>query len=245
MRTARAKGGADMGGLALRLEALDAVAAPSVVMASVLGGAAGERAAAYAHEQDRAGFLAGRAALLLFAARLLDVEPARLAPRYDCPQCGPAAGHGRPAFLLDGGPAPLLLSASRAAGRVLLAGVAHPEPGLALGVDLEDSGRLAGFGDDNAAGSGAAGFDAVALGGREQRWVQGLPERDRNRGRARLWARKEAWLKRSGEGLRRDPATVDVLDLPGLADLALDGTEPGLGLAAPVPGNLVAAVALC
>jgi len=226
-----------MDGLALRLEALDAVAAPSAVMATVLRSAAGERAAAYVHERDKAAFLAGRAALQLFAARLLDVDPARLAPRYDCPQCGPAAGHGRPSFLLDGGPAPLLLSASRSSGWVLLAGVVHPQPDLALGVDLEDSGRLLAF--------GAAGFDAVALGGREQRWVLGLAERERNRGRARLWARKEAWLKRSGEGLRRDPATVDVLDLPGLADLALDGTDPGVELAATVPGTLIAAVALC
>ncbi|WP_245953711.1 4'-phosphopantetheinyl transferase family protein [Arthrobacter silvisoli] len=232
---------------ALRLEVLDAVAAPSAVMASVLRGAAGERAAAYAHGRDRAEFLAGRTALILFAGRLLDVDPARLTPRYDCPHCGPAASHGRPSFLLDGAPAPLLLSASRAAGWVLLAGVVHPEPGLALGVDLEDCGRLADFGPTGSGptGSGAAGFDAVALGAREQRWVQGLPERERNRGRARLWARKEAWLKRSGEGLRRDPATVDVLELPGLSDPALDGTDRGVELAAPVPGNLLAAVALC
>ncbi len=218
--------------LNLRLEVLDAVAAPSAVMASVLRGAAGERAAAFAHEPDRAEFLAGRAALLVFAAGLLEVDPARLEPRYDCPLCGPDAGHGRPAFTLDGGPAPLLLSASRAAGRVLLAGVVHPEPGVRLGVDLEDFTKVA-FG----------GFDAVALGSPERSWVQGLPEQDRNRGRARLWARKEAWLKRSGEGLRRDPAGLDALELPGLADLALDGTDPCIELAAPVPANLVAAVA--
>ncbi|NYD79408.1 4'-phosphopantetheinyl transferase superfamily protein [Arthrobacter cupressi] len=226
-----------MAGLALRLETLDAVTAPVAVTASVLRGAAGARAAAFAHERDRQEFLAGRAALLLFAAGLLEVDPGRLVARYDCPQCGPDAGHGRPAYLLDGGPAPLLLSASRAAGRVLLAGVAHPEAGTALGTDLEDSGRLA------VAGFGADGFDAVALGAREQRWVQGLPAGERSHGRALLWARKEAWLKRSGEGLRRDPATVDALDLPGVADLALDGTDPGLELAAPVPANLVAAVA--
>jgi len=223
----------------LRLEALDAVAAAPAVTASALRGAAGRRAAAYAHERDRTEFLAGRAALHLFAAQLLEVDPVRLAPLYVCPQCGPGAGHGRPSFLLDGGPAPLLLSASRAAGRALLAGVVHPEPGMGLGVDLEDSGRLAAGGFD------AGGFDAVALGAREQSWVQGLPERDRNRGRTRLWARKEAWLKRSGEGLRRDPATVDVLELPGLADLALDGTDPGLELVGPVPGTLLAAVAFC
>jgi 4'-phosphopantetheinyl transferase len=223
-----------MDGLNLRLEALDAVAAPSAVMVSVLRGTARERAAAFAHERDRAEFLAGRAALLVFAAGLLEVDPVRVLPRYDCPKCGPDAGHGSPAFLLDGGPAPLLLSASRAAGRVLLAGVVHPEPGMGLGADLEDSSRL---------GLDAAGFDSVVLGSREQSWVRGLPEQDRNRGRARLWARKEAWLKRSGEGLRRDPASVDVLELPGLADLALDGTHPGIELAAPVPGNLVAAVA--
>lgn len=219
------------GRLALRLEPLDGTGPPADVVRSVLAGTAGERAAVFVREQDRSAFTAGRVALLLFAAALLGVEPGRVAPRYDCPQCGPDTGHGRPAFLLDGGPAPLLLSASRASGRVLLAGVVHPEPGVRLGVDLEDS--------TNAAFDG---FDAVALTVRERSWVQGLPEHHRTRGRARLWARKEAWLKHSGEGLRRDPATVDVLDRPGLAEPALDGTEPGLEPAAPAHG-LVAAVA--
>jgi 4'-phosphopantetheinyl transferase len=222
------------GGLTLRLEPLDGTRLPADVERSVLAGSAGERAAAFVREQDRTAFTAGRGALLLFAAGLLDAEPDRLTPRYDCPQCGPDAGHGRPAFLLDGGPAPLLLSASRAAGRALLAGVAHPEPGVRLGVDLEDSGRLA--------TAEADGFDTLALGARERGWLHGLPPGERARGRARLWARKEAWLKHSGEGLRRDPAGVDVLDRPGLAEPALDGTEPGLELAAPAHG-LVAAVA--
>lgn len=221
-----------MDGVALRLEALDAVAPPAVVTA--VHAAAGERAAAFVQERDRSEFLAGRAALLVFAAGLLDVDPARLEPRYDCPRCGPDAGHGRPAFLLDGGPAPLLLSASRAAGRVLLAGVVHPEPGVRLGADLEDSIKVA-----------FDGFDGVALTARERVWVQGLPADGQARGRAQLWARKEAWLKHSGEGLRRDPATVDGLELQGLADIALDGSEPGLELAAPAAENLVAAVALC
>ncbi|WP_253182734.1 4'-phosphopantetheinyl transferase superfamily protein [Arthrobacter sp. SW1] len=218
--------------MALRLEALDAVAAPPGVLAAVHA-AAGERAAAFVQERGRSEFLAGRAALLLFAAGLLDVDPARLEARYDCPRCGPDAGHGRPAFLLDGGAAPLLLSASRAVGRVLLAGVVHPEPGVRLGTDLEDSTKVA-----------FDGFDGVALTARERAWVQGLPSDEQALGRARLWARKEAWLKRSGDGLRRDPATVEVLELQGLADIALDGSEPGLELTAPIAETLVAAVAL-
>jgi len=65
------------------------------------------------------------------------------------------------------------------------------------------------------------------------------------RGRARLWARKEAWLKMLGTGLQTAPDTLDVLDdapqtgvngRPGLRDLS--AAETGL------PAELVAAVAL-
>ena len=70
----------------------------------------------------------------------------------------------------------------------------------------------------------------------ERRAVGNLSGPGLLRERARLWARKEAWLKMTGEGLRADPSAVDVLDKPGITDL--DPADTGL------PGAFVAAVAL-
>ena len=61
------------------------------------------------------------------------------------------------------------------------------------------------------------------------------------RGRARLWARKEAWLKMLGTGLQTAPDTLDVLgpDVDGRAGLRdLAPAETGLH------ADLVAAVAV-
>ena len=173
-----------------------------------LGLPALERANSLAKPEDRDEFVAGRIALWHFAASLLDVDPTRLVPDYRCPQCGPGQDHGRPGFMLDGGPAPLALSASRASGWVLLAAVVNPAEGLRLGVDLE-------------AISGVVfeGFDDVALTAAEKEFLVSIPEQDQASQRARLWARKEAWLKMTGEGLRRNPAEVDALDRPGLQDV--------------------------
>jgi 4'-phosphopantetheinyl transferase len=96
---------------------------------------------------------------------------------------------------------------------------------MRLGVDAEDPSRL-----------DFDGFDAVALSAAERRAVGNLSGPGLLRERARLWARKEAWLKMTGEGLRADPSAVDVLDKPGITDL--DPADTGL------PGAFVAAVAL-
>ncbi len=189
----------------------------------LLGKPALERALRFANPADREDFIAGRGALQHFAASLLDVDPARLVPDYHCPQCGPGQDHGRPGFMLDGGPAPLLLSASRASGWVLLAGVVRPTDGLRLGVDLE---AISGVGFD--------GFEDVALTETEKFFLDTVPVNQRAEQRARLWSRKEAWLKMTGEGLRRNPAELDVLDLPGLRDV----TDEEL------PDGFVAALAL-
>lgn len=193
-----------------------------------LGRAAIQRARRFANPADRYEFIAGRVALWRFAASLLGVDPVRLAPDYSCPQCGPGQDHGRPGFLLDGGPSPLVLSASRAAGWVLMAGVVHPADGRRLGVDLE-SVESAAF----------EGFDDVALTASEKASLATIPGSRRPAERARLWARKEAWLKMTGEGLRKNPAEVDVLDRPGIWDItSIHGERQEL------PEGLVAAVAI-
>jgi 4'-phosphopantetheinyl transferase len=175
----------------------------------------------------RAVFLAGRLAQRRFAADLLDVPASELRGCYHCPRCGtgPGVSHGRPGYSFKEAPVPLLLSLSRAAGWTLLAAVADPAPGLRLGIDVEDSGRL-----------DFDGFDAVALAPAERQGLGGLSGEALRRGRARLWTRKEAWLKMTGVGLRRAPETLDVLNRSGIRDLA--PAETGL------PADLVAAVAL-
>jgi 4'-phosphopantetheinyl transferase len=176
-------------------------------------------------------FLASRLAQQNLAATLLGVPVSKLKAAYECPECGagPDIAHGRPGYLLDGGPAPLLLSASRASGWVLFAAVVRPEPGLRLGVDVE-----------NVAGTEFAGFDGVALTASEYRHLNAMEPGHRAQERARLWVRKEAWLKMTGQGLRGRPDCLEVLERPGLRDLDLLASAGGHEL----PTGLAAAVAI-
>lgn len=173
----------------------------------------------------RARFIAGRAALRRFAAALLELPPAELEACYSCPRCGsgPALSHGRPGYTLRGERLPLLLSMARTRHWVLLAGLPAPGRGLRLGVDAEDPARL-----------DFDGFDGVALGGDERLAVASLTGPALLRERARLWVRKEAWLKMTGDGLRTDPRTVQVCNRPEIADLASSDTGLPAGFAAAV-----------
>ncbi|SFU06753.1 4'-phosphopantetheinyl transferase superfamily protein [Arthrobacter sp. ov118] len=198
---------------------------------ALLDGPELERARSITQPAARDEFLAGRLAQRKLAAALLDVPASDLTACYSCPRCGTGAhvSHGRPGYLLRGAPAPLLLSLSRAAGWTLLAAVVDPEPGLRLGIDAEDPAR-----------TDFEGFDAVVLTPAERLDLAGLSGASLLQARARLWARKEAWLKMTGTGLQTAPDTVDVLaggkGRTGLRDLP--PAETGL------PANLVAAVAL-
>jgi 4'-phosphopantetheinyl transferase len=177
--------------------------------------------------RPRQDFLASRIAQRRFAAELLHVRAQDLSARYACPRCGsrPDITHGRPGYILAGAPAPLLLSLSRSAGWTLLAAVTEPGPDQRLGVDVEDPQRL-----------DFDGFDSVALTPGERDALASLRGDGLLRGRARMWARKEAVLKMTGEGLSRSPETLDVVDRPDVRDLAAAATG--------LPGSLVGAVAL-
>jgi 4'-phosphopantetheinyl transferase len=192
----------------------------------LLGPAELERAAALA-PGPRASFVAGRLALRTFAAELLDVPAPDLTTNFSCPRCGtgPQLSHGRPGYAFRGKPVPLALSLSRSSGWILLGALVGPPAGLTVGVDLEDPARL-----------DFDGFDAVALTPAERAALAGLSGPALLQERARLWARKEAWLKMTGRGLTTAPDTLDVLHRAELRDLA-----PG---EAGLPLDVRAAVAL-
>ncbi|HEY8754145.1 MAG TPA: 4'-phosphopantetheinyl transferase superfamily protein, partial [Arthrobacter sp.] len=150
----------------------------------------------------RAVFVAGRRALRTFAAELLDVPASDLTTHFSCPRCGagPGVSHGRPGYTLGGVPVPVALSLSRSSGWILLGAVVDPPARVAIGVDLADP-----------SGMGFDGFDCVALAPAERAALAGLAGPDLLNERARLWARKEAWLKMTGDGLSTAPDTLDVL----------------------------------
>ncbi|HET7139071.1 MAG TPA: 4'-phosphopantetheinyl transferase superfamily protein [Arthrobacter sp.] len=175
----------------------------------------------------RSVFVAGRRALRTFAADLLDVPASDLTTHFSCPRCGagPGLSHGRPGYTLGGVPVPLALSLSRTSGWVLLGAVVDPPAGLTIGVDLAD-----------ASGMGFEGFDGVALAPAERAALAGLTGPALLTERGRLWARKEAWLKMTGDGLATAPDALDVLHRPEIRDLAAG--EAGL------PLNFRAAVAV-
>lgn len=189
--------------------------------------AAEERRAVAMEPGSALRFRAGRLALRRFAGGLLDVPASELAAAYDCPQCGPDGdrAHGRPGYSRNGRQLPVILSLARAGGWILMAGLALPGDGVRLGVDVEDPAAV-----------GFPGFDATTLTAAETASVGQQPDGLRNAARACLWARKEAWLKMTGGGLRTAPAAVDVLSLPGLRDIAPE--ESGL------PGHFAAALAV-
>jgi 4'-phosphopantetheinyl transferase len=127
--------------------------------------------------------------------------------------------------MLQGKPAPLALSLSRSSGWILLGAVLEPPAGVTIGVDVENPARL-----------DFDGFDDVALTPAERAALAGLSGPALLQERARLWARKEAWLKMTGGGLSTAPDTVNVLHRAELRDLA-----PG---EAALPHDFRAAVAL-
>jgi 4'-phosphopantetheinyl transferase len=180
-------------------------------------------------ERDR--FLRGRIALRLFAAELLDSDPGALLLDYACANCGLSGmvDHGRPGYRAPAPGRTVRLSLSRSGDWCLFAGTTDLTIG-AVGVDLEDTAR-ASFTE----------LDDVILAPAERALVNGaadVPEAQRMR--ARLWSRKEAFLKATGAGLFREPSDVDASGTSFEGIEMADIPPRPLGL----PAGLVAAVAI-
>lgn len=228
-------------GIVLRLVHLPDV---DVGAASLLDPVELHRAEGYASPDQRRSFLAGRIALRRFAAELLGVPESLLELDYRCGNCRRTGriDHGRPGYRAPAGERPAL-SLSRSGPWCLMAGSTIPTV-ESIGVDLE---RIA--------GADFVGFDDVVLTFAERGRLAAAPAPDRPVLRARLWARKEAFLKAEGTGLLQDPSSVDaaadrvgrtaLFDLDGIGlDLVdLDGVEAG-GLLTGLPEGYVAALAV-
>ncbi|MCX5195596.1 4'-phosphopantetheinyl transferase superfamily protein [Streptomyces sp. NBC_00249] len=143
------------------------------------------RAAGFVQPVDRDRYTAAHLALRRVLSAYRGVSPAALRFRREpCPCCG--APHGRPALAGPGAPD---FSLSHSGDLVLIAVAGRP-----VGVDVE----------------GVPSPDRVttvgeALHPAERRQLRGAPASARPAVFARLWARKEAYLKGLGTGLGRSP----------------------------------------
>jgi 4'-phosphopantetheinyl transferase len=151
-----------------------------------------ERAGKFGSEQLRNRFIVGRATLRRLLGRLLNCEPATLVFRY--------GEFGKPE--LDGPLAGALhFNLSHSGGAGLLA-MARRGP---LGIDLEKVRPV---------------WDPQQIASRfftehEGRQLETVAEQERPEAFFRLWTRKEAWLKATGEGIA---ASLDRIEVSFLAD---------------------------
>nr|WP_246108867.1 4'-phosphopantetheinyl transferase superfamily protein [Streptomyces sedi] len=179
---------------AARHAASAAMAAPTV-----LDEEEQRRAAALRREHDRATYLVAHVALRTLLGAYLDIPPRHVnLVRENCPLCDEP--HGRPA--VEGG-APHF-SLSHSGSLALLAVAAQP-----VGVDVEE------------VPSARTTAEVVgALHPRERAELGLLPPAERPSACARIWARKEAYLKGIGTGLARDPSLDYLGAAPGPASVA-------------------------
>lgn len=182
---------------------------------SVLDAQERRRAERLAEPADRLSFLVGHVLLREVLGERLGCRPEDLVfVRQPCPSCG--GPHGRPALRGHGGQ--LHFSLARSAGLVLI-GVA----GVAIGVDVEA-----------VPSNGAADAVSALLHADERGEVRAASPAQRSGAFARLWARKEAYLKGVGTGVAADlaadylgpcphpdaPAGWKILDVPVAAGYA-------------------------
>jgi 4'-phosphopantetheinyl transferase len=213
------RNGAARGGLELwfvRPPAPDGPAARHVLgqAAVLLDDRERRRLAAFVRPGDRLLYATAHLALRRLLAGYLGVPPAGIGfVRGVCPGCGER--HGRPGLPGD----PLHFSLSHTRGLILVGVAAEP-----VGVDVE-----------RVVGAATAEVCAAAFHPAERAELDGLAPAERPARFARLWTRKEAYLKGLGTGLRRDLLALHHAAAPGwtLLDVAC---PPGHAAAAAVRG---------
>ncbi|QWT22996.1 4'-phosphopantetheinyl transferase superfamily protein [Subtercola sp. PAMC28395] len=176
---------------------LAVVTAPQPSLLRLLEPAEHERASAFVRPGDRDRFITSHALLRLAAGEVFGVSAVTVNLDFTCRVCG--GPHGRPSIaqpaVLPGSPSRYALSLSTSADRVAVAVARVGDVGV--DIDRVDAAQF-------------SGFDTVALTAREVRAVGRLGSGDADLARSQLWVRKEAVLKASGHGLRREPRTIDV-----------------------------------
>lgn len=147
---------------------------------------------------DRRRFITSRALLRLLLAPLLQVAPSEVPLVAGCAVCG-GRGHGR--LALDGPLSDVTFSVTRRGARV---GVAL-SAGRPVGVDVEHLDAVQGFDDET-----LTVLAAEVLGPVEHAAYRRWSPDERGRALARWWARKEAVLKATGDGLAYPLAKLQV-----------------------------------
>jgi 4'-phosphopantetheinyl transferase len=177
------------------------------------------RAAALRRPEDRRRFVAAHLLLRQLLARRLGMEPQQLTFRRDpCPNCG--GPHGRPAVNVPAHLKSTQFSLSHS-GDVVLIGIACAP----IGVDVEQV-------PPDRTVSEVAGV----LHPEERREIETAPAELRRSAFARIWARKEAYLKGVGIGIGGDLSADN---------LAGDGAPSGWSVVeVPAGDGYAAAVAL-
>ncbi|MER7106635.1 4'-phosphopantetheinyl transferase family protein [Streptomyces sp. NPDC000229] len=176
----------------------DAVRVPSPSLLELLDARERARHDAFVRETDRALYLTAHALAREVVAAQLGVGPREVRFTQECRHCDRPEPHGKPGVADSA----LELSLSHSGDRVAVAlSLAGP-----VGVDIEEVG-----------GEGrVADLAPVVLAEAERAALEGLPAEERTRGFIRYWARKEAVLKATGDGLTVEPAllTVSAPDAP-------------------------------
>ncbi|MFF8830062.1 4'-phosphopantetheinyl transferase family protein [Streptomyces sp. NPDC015131] len=176
----------------------DAVRVPVPALSALLDDRERARHDAFVRDRDRALYLTAHALLRQAVAAQLGTGAGEVRFTLECRHCDRPEPHGKPAVAGSALEVSLSHSGDRVAVAVSLAGP--------VGVDLEE-----------AAGDGrAAELAPVVLSAAERTALEALPVGERAAGFTRYWARKEAVLKATGDGLMVEPArlTVSAPDAP-------------------------------
>ncbi|GGT33502.1 4'-phosphopantetheinyl transferase family protein [Streptomyces purpureus] len=168
-----------------------AVSVPSPALLALLDEGERARYDAFLRDEPRALYLTAHALLRQVTAAQLGTDPAGIVFTTVCHHCDgtPDRPHGKPG-LPD---SPLELSLSHS-GEMVAVALTYTGP---VGVDIEQ-----------ATTRGELPLNVLAAVERAE--LDRLPESERRAAFIRYWARKEAVLKATGDGLMADPATLTV-----------------------------------